>query len=50
MTKDDRYKVLRTRYARDRGRAIMDELTTMIERAAQAMDAAEASTTAHAVA
>lgn len=50
MTKDDRYKVLRTRYARDRGRAIMDELTTMIEGAAQAMDADEASTTAHAVA
>lgn len=37
MTKDDRYKVLRTRYARDRGRAIMEELTTMIESTAQVM-------------
>ena len=34
MPKDERYKVLRTRYARDRGRAIMEELTAMIERAA----------------
>ncbi len=34
MTKDERYKVLRTRYARDRGRAIMDEIVALIERAA----------------
>jgi arginase family enzyme len=34
LTKDERYKELRLRYARDRGRAIMEEVTTMIERAA----------------
>lgn len=34
MTKDERYKVLRTRYARDRGRAIMDEIVTLIENVA----------------
>lgn len=35
MTKDDRYKELRTRYARDRGRAIAEELTAIIEAAAE---------------
>jgi len=41
LPKDERYKVLRTRYARDRGRAILEELTAMIERAAaQAPEAA----------
>lgn len=34
LSKDERYKELRVRYARDRGRAIMEELTTMIEAAA----------------
>lgn len=43
MTKDERYKVLRTRYARDRGRAIMEELTAMIERAAAQSSDARAS-------
>lgn len=31
MTKEERYKILRTRYARDRGLAIMDEIVTLIE-------------------
>jgi hypothetical protein len=34
LAKDERYKEMRVRYARDRGRAIMEELTVMIERAA----------------
>ena len=34
MTKDERYKILRTRYARDRGRAILDEIVTLIENVA----------------
>jgi hypothetical protein len=53
MTKDERYKVLRTRYARDRGRAIMDEIVAMIEAvaardAAAAQDAVAAAATAQA--
>lgn len=31
LTKDERYKQLRIRYSRDRGRTILDEITTMIE-------------------
>ena len=31
LTKDERYKELRIRYSRDRGRTILDEITTMIE-------------------
>lgn len=46
MTKDERYKVLRTRYARDRGRAIMEEITAMIESAAQEPTGAGAGSTA----
>lgn len=38
LSKDERYKELRVRYARDRGRSVMEELTTMIE-AASADDA-----------
>lgn len=34
MTKEERYKVLRARYARDRGRAILEEITALIERVA----------------
>jgi hypothetical protein len=34
MTKDDRYKELRRWYARDRGYAILDEITQVIETAA----------------
>ena len=34
LSKDERYKELRLRYARDRGRSIMEELTSMIESAA----------------
>jgi hypothetical protein len=53
MTKDERYKVLRTRYARDRGRAIMHEIVAMIEAvaardAAAAQDAVAAAATAQA--
>ena len=48
MSKDDRYKALRTRYARDRGRSIMEELTAMIESAAHAMDDAAEPATADA--
>jgi hypothetical protein len=47
MTKEERYKALRTRYARDRGRAIMDEIVAMIE-AVAAQDAAGAIATSHA--
>ena len=47
MTKDERYKVLRTRYARDRGRAIMHEIAAMIE-AAAAQDPLHADATAQA--
>jgi hypothetical protein len=47
MTKDERYKVLRTRYARDRGKAIMGELVAMIE-AAAAQETVVASATVHA--
>jgi hypothetical protein len=39
LSKDARYKELRIRYSRDRGRAILDEITSMIEFAA-AQDAA----------
>ena len=45
LTKDERYKQLRVRYARDRGRSIMEELTVMIEHAA-AQDARAVSATA----
>jgi hypothetical protein len=31
LTKDERYKELRIRYSRDRGRTMLDEITTMIE-------------------
>jgi len=34
LSKDERYKELRVRYSRDRGRAILDEITAMIEWAA----------------
>jgi hypothetical protein len=34
LPKDERYKELRTRYARDRGRTIMEELTGIMERIA----------------
>ncbi|MCE9601316.1 MAG: thioredoxin family protein [Gemmatimonadetes bacterium] len=34
LSKDARYKELRIRYSRDRGRAILDEITAMIEFAA----------------
>ena len=42
LTKDARYKELRIRYSRDRGRSILEEITTMIE-AAAAQVAAESS-------
>lgn len=49
MTKDERYKVLRTHYARDRGRAILEELTALTERvSAQAAGAGSAATTSSA--
>lgn len=41
LTKDERYKQLRIRYSRDRGRTILDEITTMIESVA-AEDVAQA--------
>ncbi len=31
LTSDERYKELRTRYARDRGRSILEEITSMLE-------------------
>lgn len=34
LTKDERYKELRIRYSRDRGRSILEEITAMIESAA----------------
>ena len=34
LSKAERYKALRSRYARDRGRTILEELTAMIERVA----------------
>lgn len=40
LTKDERYKELRIRYSRDRGRSILDEITAMIESVASA-DAAQ---------
>jgi hypothetical protein len=44
LTKDERYKELRIRYSRDRGRTILEEITTMIESIAaedRALDRAE---------
>jgi hypothetical protein len=35
LTKEERYKELRARYARDRGMSTMEEVTQLIERAAQ---------------
>ena len=49
LTKVERYKQLRTRYARDRGRTLMGEITQMIESVA-AQDASAASATAQAAA
>ncbi len=40
MSKDERYKVLRTWYLRDRGHGIMDGITAMIEDAARASSGA----------
>ena len=48
LGKDERYKILRTRYARDRGRAILEEITAMIEGVAQSEAAFAESATAHA--
>ncbi len=42
LSKDERYKELRIRYSRDRGRSILDEITTMIESVA-AQDAGASS-------
>lgn len=38
MTSDDRYKEIRRWYARDHGRAILDEVVSMLERGAEAFD------------
>ena len=38
LTTDDRYRELRKWYARDRGRTTLDEVVTMIERAARPSD------------
>lgn len=50
MSKDERYKVLRSRYARDRGRAIMEEIVSLIERVAvqDAVGAPMSAATTHA--
>ena len=45
LAKPERYKELRVRYARDRGRSMMEELTALIERAA-AQDASTLSASA----
>ena len=45
LGKDARYKELRTRYSRDRGRAILSEITTMIEWVG-AQDSAQAASVA----
>lgn len=48
LSKDARYKELRLRYSRDRGRAILDEITAMIEWVA-AQDASLGSNDSHIV-
>ena len=45
LSKDARYKELRVRYSRDRGRAILDEITAMIESVA-AQDTAQGTSVA----
>lgn len=46
LTKEERYKELRARYARDRGVSTMEEITQLIERAAQALNRVPATSTA----